>query len=50
MLDNGTGAGQWGQVAAFDQEILHAAVLDGNLISNLGDEAMGSARLCFNQM
>lgn len=33
----------------FDQEIPPATVVDGNLISNVGDEAARSARLYFNQ-
>lgn len=33
----------------FDQEIPRATVVDGNLISNVGDEAARSARLYFNQ-
>lgn len=33
----------------FDQEIPQASVVDGNLISNVGDEAARSVRLYFNQ-
>lgn len=33
----------------FDQEIPRATAADGNLISNVGDEAARSVRLYFNQ-
>lgn len=36
-------------MTAFDQEIPRATVVDGNLISNVGDEAERSVRLYFNQ-
>lgn len=41
MLDNGPGLAGGGQIAVFDQEILQATVLDGNLISDIGGEATG---------
>lgn len=41
MLDNGPGLASGGQIAPFDREILQATVLDGNLISYIGEEAMG---------
>lgn len=41
MLDNGPGLTSGGQIMAFDQEILRATVLDGNLISYTGGEVTG---------
>lgn len=48
MLDNGSGLAR-GSKSPFDQEIPRATVVDGNLISNVGDGAARSARLYFNQ-
>lgn len=50
MLDNEPGPASGAKSRRLIEEIPHEAELDGNLISNLGDKAIGSTRLCFDQM